>query len=162
MGLVCDGVGQIFRFIFFFSCFSSLVFVSLGGAPSTVKHFRSEIRNKSGNTLETLSEQILNFQVSYGWRSQTLENKADSLPRLISELCYPQYGWYPFLFWKGPSMEQPELVMKFLTVLGAPLNWLNPKVARLSCLSMELIQKGTPPGRGQNLLRGTNIRGIPA
>ena len=33
---------------------------------------------------------------------ETLENKADSLPRLISELCYPQYGWYPFLFWKGP------------------------------------------------------------
>ena len=41
----------------------------LGGAPSTAKHFRSEIRNKSGNALETLSEQILNFQVSYGWRS---------------------------------------------------------------------------------------------
>ena len=33
---------------------------------------------------------------------ETLENKGDSLPRLISELCYPQYGWYPFLFWKGP------------------------------------------------------------
>ena len=30
---------------------------------------------------------------------QTLENKADSLP---SELCYPQYGWYLFLFWKAP------------------------------------------------------------
>ena len=33
---------------------------------------------------------------------QTLENKAESLPRLISELRYPQYGWYRFLFWKGP------------------------------------------------------------
>ena len=33
---------------------------------------------------------------------QPLANKADSLPRFISELCYPQYGWYPFLFWKGP------------------------------------------------------------
>ena len=33
---------------------------------------------------------------------ETLENKGDSLPRLISELCYSQYGWYPFLFWKGP------------------------------------------------------------
>ena len=51
-----------------------------------------------------------------------MENKADSLPRLISELHYPQYGLYPFLFWKGPPMEQPELVTKFLTVLGAPLN----------------------------------------
>ena len=40
----------------------------IGSAPSTVKQFRSEIRNKSGNTLETLSEQILNFQVSSGWR----------------------------------------------------------------------------------------------
>ena len=37
-----------------------------GGAPSTVKQFRSEIRN------------------------------------IISELCCPKYGWYPFLFWKGP------------------------------------------------------------
>ena len=41
----------------------------LGGAPSTVKHFWSKIRNKSGKTPETLSEQVLNFQVSYGWRS---------------------------------------------------------------------------------------------
>ena len=73
-----------------------------GGAPSTVKHFRSEIRNKSGNTPETLSEQILNFQVSYGWSSRNPENKGDSLPRLISELCYPQHNWYPSFFWKGP------------------------------------------------------------
>ena len=49
------------------------------------------------------------------------ENKADSLPRLVSELCYPRYGWYRFLFGRVPSMEQPELVMKFLTVLGIPL-----------------------------------------
>ena len=42
----------------------------IGGTPSTVKHFRTEIRNKSGNTPETLSEQILKFQVSYGWRSR--------------------------------------------------------------------------------------------
>ena len=53
---------------------------------------------------------------------QTLENKADTLSRLIPELCYPQYNWYCFLFGRAPSMEQPELVMKFLTVLGAPLN----------------------------------------
>ena len=32
-----------------------------GGAPSTVKNLRSEIRNKSANTPETLSEQILDF-----------------------------------------------------------------------------------------------------
>ena len=36
--------------------------------PSTVKHFRSRVRNKSGKTPETLLEQILNFQASYGWR----------------------------------------------------------------------------------------------
>ena len=77
----------------------------LGGAPSTAKHFLSEIRNKSGNTLETLSEQILNRTVG---DPQTVENKADSLPRLISELCYPQYGWDPFLFWKGPLWEGKE------------------------------------------------------
>ena len=53
-------------------------------------------------TPETLSEQILNFQVSHGWRSRNLEIKGDSLLRFISELCHPQYGWYPFLFWKGP------------------------------------------------------------
>ena len=33
---------------------------------------------------------------------QALENKAISLARLVSELCCPQYGWYLFLFWKGP------------------------------------------------------------
>ena len=42
-------------------CSSPLATPEVGGAPSTVKHFRSEIRNKSGNTPETLSEQILNF-----------------------------------------------------------------------------------------------------
>ena len=52
----------------------------VGGAPSTVKHFRSEIRNNSRNTLETLSEQIVNFQVRTVGDPQTLENKADSLP----------------------------------------------------------------------------------
>ena len=56
------------------------------------------------------------------WDPKTLENKGDSLPKLISELCYPQYGLYPFIFWRAPFMEQPELVMKFLTLLGAPLS----------------------------------------
>ena len=32
---------------------------------------------------------------------KTLENKADSLPRLVPELCYPQYGLYP-----GDAPEQ--------------------------------------------------------
>ena len=58
---------------------------------------------------------------------QTLENKADSLPRLISELCYSQYGWDPFLFWKAPSTEQPELVMKFLTGGTSEMSPENPK-----------------------------------
>ena len=72
----------------------------LGGAPSTLKHFRSKIRNKSRNTPETLSEQILNFQASYGWRSLDPE-KQNQIPS--SELCYPRYGWYRFPFWKGPG-----------------------------------------------------------
>ena len=54
---------------------------------------------------------------------KTLENKWDSLPRLISELCYPQYGWYPFPFLEGPSSwNSQSWSWNFLTVLGAPLN----------------------------------------
>ena len=36
-------------------------------------------------------------------------------------MCYSQYGWYRFLFWRGLSIEQPELLKKLLSVLGAPL-----------------------------------------
>ena len=32
---------------------------------------------------------------------QTLKNKAYSVPRGISELCYPQYGWSRLLFWRA-------------------------------------------------------------
>ena len=92
----------------------------IGGAPSTAKHFRSEIRNKSGNTPETL------------------ENKGDSLPRLISELCYSQYG-NPFFFGRAPFMEQPELVMKFLTVLGAPLKKKQLCLHRLRNLNSKIM-----------------------
>ena len=85
---------------------------------STGKHFRSEIRNKSGNTLKTLSEQILNFQVSYVGRSQTLENKAHSVPRYVSELCCPQYGWYRFFFWRGPLHERIRAGHEILNSTG--------------------------------------------
>ena len=95
--------------------------VAVGGAPSTVKHFRSEIRNRSGNALEMLSEQTLNSRFRTVGDPQTLEDKADSLPRLISEWCYPSTVGNLSFFGRAPSMEQPELVMKFLTALGAPL-----------------------------------------
>ena len=61
---------------------------------------------KSGTDLETPRKR----SQSKFWISRfravgdpkALENTGNSLPRFISELCYPQYGWYPFLFWKGP------------------------------------------------------------
>ena len=83
---------------------------------------RSKIWNKSGKNPETLSEQIPNFQVSYGWRIPNPENEADSLPKLVSELCYPPSTvGTGFFFGRAPSMEQ-LIVMKFLTVLGARLS----------------------------------------
>ena len=53
---------------------------------------------------------------------QTLENKADSLSQTNFGIVLPpvRLGPFPF-FGRAPSMEQPELVMKFLTVLGAHL-----------------------------------------
>ena len=65
------------------------------GSPSLVKHFRSQIQKYPGNALRA------NSRFRTVGDPQTLENKADSLPRLVSELCYPQYGWYRFFFWKG-------------------------------------------------------------
>ena len=101
-----------------------------GGAPSTVEYFRREIRNKSGNTLETLSEQILNFQVCSVGDPQTLENKADSLPRFISECTLSFFG-------RAPSMKQPELVMRFLTVLGA-----FSQISMMETIFRDLLQNG--------------------
>ena len=86
-----------------------------------VKHFRSSIGNTSGNVLKTLSEQILNFQVCVVGDPQTLQNKAYSLLRIVLPPVRLVVVLVPFLFWRAPSMEQPELVMKFLTALGAPL-----------------------------------------
>ena len=76
--------------------------VSRHGLLDTVKK-QMEIRNKSGNTSANPGKQSrFPFQSSF-------------------RIVLPQYGWYRFLFWCGASMEQPELVLKFLTVLGAPL-----------------------------------------
>ena len=44
------------------------IFWLWGSSWAPYKHFRSRIRNKSGNTPETLSEQILNLQVPYNLR----------------------------------------------------------------------------------------------
>ena len=74
----------------------------LGGAPSTVKQFRSEIGNKSGNTPETLSERILNFHVSYGWRSPN-PGKQSRFPSQISfRIALPPVRLVPFPFLEGP------------------------------------------------------------
>ena len=50
--------------------------------------------------------------------TQTLENKNRFPPRLVSELCTPNPVGTVSFFERAPSMEQQELVMKFLTVLG--------------------------------------------
>ena len=73
-----------------------------GGAPSTVKQFRSEIRNKSGNTPETLSEQILNFHVSYGWRSSNLGKQSRFPPQINFRIALPPVRLVPFPFLEGP------------------------------------------------------------
>ena len=57
------------------------------------------------------------------WRSAwDLEIEAHSVPRAISELCYPPVRLVLVsCLQESPAMEQPELVMKFLTLLGATL-----------------------------------------
>ena len=75
---------------------------SLGGTPSTVKYFRSEIRNKSGNTPEMLSEQILNFQVPYGWRSQNPGKYRRFPPQTNFRIVLPPVRLVPFPFLEGP------------------------------------------------------------
>ena len=66
---------------------------------------------------------------------QTLENKADSLSRFISENCATPVRLVPFPFLEGPPrLEQPELVMKFLTILGAPLR-ISSTATRTCCTS---------------------------
>ena len=72
-----------------------------------VKHFRSkiQIRNRSRNAPETLSERILNAKFRTAGDPQALENNAYLLSRKVSEVRYPQYGWYRFLFWRGSLQE---------------------------------------------------------
>ena len=106
--------------------FLALFASKLGGAPSTVKHFRSD---RFGTSPETLVGNALRANSEFpGFvrleSPQTLENRADSLGRLISELRLPPERLVPFhCFGRGPSMEQPDPVRKFLTVLGAPLSF---------------------------------------
>ena len=98
-----------------------VVYVYFGGAPSTVEHFWSEI-------LETPRKRSQSkFRISK-FRTvgdpQTLENKAEPLPRLISELCYPQYGWYRFLFWKGPFHGTARAGHEFPNSTGGTSDYL--------------------------------------
>ena len=69
---------------------------------------------------------------------QTLKNEACSVPKRVSELCYPQHGWYSFSFWSRPlHTKQSELVMKFLTVPGRlwpfPTHYWNPLQGTFWC-----------------------------
>ena len=70
--------------------------------PSTVKHFRNKIRNKSGNAPETLSEQILNFQVSYGWRSPNRGKYNRFPPQISFRIVLPPAPLVPFPFGGTP------------------------------------------------------------
>ena len=86
--------------------------------------FRKQIGSKFGRHSQSNSE-ASGFRVVGD--PQSLDNKADSIPRLgprgVSELCYPQYTWYCFLFFgRDNPMEEPELVVTFLTVPGASPN----------------------------------------
>ena len=94
-----------------------------GGAPSTVKDLRSKIwKKKSGNTPEMLSEQTLNFQsfirleIPKSWKVKHIPS-----PEYFQNCASPTAVGTVSFFGGAPSMEQPELVIEFLTVLGAPL-----------------------------------------
>ena len=78
-----------------------------------VEPFRSKnLRNNSGNTLKMLSEQILNFQASYGWRSPIPAKQNIFHPQRSLRVVLPTVRLVPFPFWRGaPSMAQPELVI---------------------------------------------------
>ena len=82
-------------------------------------------RVKSGTNPETLrklslsqSEQILNFQVLYGWRSPDLENKAHHLPGKSQKCAIPPCGWYRFLSWKDPLHGTTRAVHEILNSTG--------------------------------------------
>ena len=85
------------------SQYSYLVAILSNWVPDNwVYRLPSTIRNKSGNTLETLSEQILNFQVSYGWRSQNPGKYRRFPPQIHFRIVLPPVALVPFPFWKGP------------------------------------------------------------
>ena len=55
-----------------------------------------------------------------GGDSQTPGNKTYSVARRVSECATPNTVGTASFFWEeAPSMEQPELVLKFLTVMAA-------------------------------------------
>ena len=87
----------------------------IGGAQSAVKNSRSTIWNNPETPQKRSQSKFWISSFSMAGDPQALEKKAYSLPRLVSEFCYPQYGWCRFLLSRAPSMEQPELVVRFLS-----------------------------------------------
>ena len=60
----------------------------MGTTLSTAATFRMQIEKKSGNTPETLSEQILEFLASERLEvPQALESTGDLTPRVFPDLC---------------------------------------------------------------------------
>ena len=75
-----------------------------------------------------------------------MENKTDSVPKEFQNCDVPStFGTVSF-FWGAPSMEQPKLVMKFLTVLGAHGSGRYPS-PRQSICSLFLFFPGILKGK---------------
>ena len=88
-----------------------------GGAPSTVKHFRSEIRRISLRKCLTANSEFPGFvrlEIPKPWKI----NQIPSPEELKNCASLSRVGTVSF-FGGVPSMKQSELVMKFLTVRGA-------------------------------------------
>ena len=93
--------------------FIGLLSLDEGSLPM-VKHFRSQ----SGNTVKASSEQSLNLQAGYDWRSLNPGQQ-----RTLGPQKRFQNRATPITDGGLSSMEKPELVMHASTVLRTPLTW---------------------------------------
>ena len=76
------------------------------------------IRKHPGNALRANSEfpGFVRLEIPKPWKTQEIRS-----PDSFQNCATPSTVGTLSCFGRGPLMEQPELVMKFLTVLGAPL-----------------------------------------
>ena len=96
--------------------------VYFGGAPSTIEHFQSKIGTnpeKNGNALRANSEfpGFVRMEIPKPW-------KIEHIPSPKSFQNCATHSTVGTVSFSGgaSSMEQPDLLMKFLTVLGTPLS----------------------------------------